>query len=94
MRPAAIVGLALAISPGLLSAQNHSGHGVSAPAVTAPAPTAARDESLPPSEDAGEGGAGEVAAARGIRGHRLGEGQAAAATWIMYPERKDKAAWC
>ena len=51
MRLPVIAGAVLAISPGLLTAQDHSGHQAPAPAATAaPAPAAARDESLPPSE--------------------------------------------
>jgi carboxymethylenebutenolidase len=91
MRLPVIAGVVLAISPGLLTAQEHAGHQASAPAATpAPAPAAARDESLPPSES--------QAKAALERSPRHGEfvdvkmsSGAPVKTWIVYPERKDKA---
>jgi len=89
MRLPVIAGVVLAMSPGLLTAQDHAGHHASAPAPTA-APAAARDESLPPSES--------QAKAALEKSPRHGEfvdvkmpAGAPVKTWIVYPERKDKA---
>jgi carboxymethylenebutenolidase len=83
-----VAALAFALSP-RTDAQNHAGHGGSAPAVAA-APASARDESLPPSESQAKAALeksprhGEFADVKMLSG-------APVKTWIVYPERKDKA---
>ena len=87
MRLTAIAAFLLAGSPVLLTAQDHAGHGDPAAAA---APAAARDETLPPSE----------ARAKAVleKSPRHGEfvdvqmpSGAPVKTWIVYPERKDRA---
>ncbi len=87
MRLWTVAAHALALSPGL-TAQDHTGHGVIAP--TAPAPAPVREESLPPSE--------QQAKAVLEKSPRHGEfvdvkmpSGAPVKTWVVYPERKDKA---
>ncbi len=81
--------IALAVSS-TLSAQDHAGHGVAAPTAAVTAAAAARDESLPPSEP--------LAKAALEKSPRHGEfvdvkmpSGGPVKTWIVYPERKDKA---
>ncbi len=74
---------ALAVSPGL-AAQDHMGHGVAAP--TAPA----RDESLPPSEQQAKGVLEKSPRHGELVDVKVSVG-APVRTWVVYPERKDKA---
>jgi carboxymethylenebutenolidase len=91
MRVPVIAGIVLAISPGLLTAQDHAGHQASAPAATAaPAPAAARDESLPPSESQAKAALEKSPRHGEFVDVRMPAG-APVRTWIVYPERKDKA---
>jgi carboxymethylenebutenolidase len=91
MRLAVIVGVAFANLPGLLIAQDHAGHQAPAlAAAAASAPAAARDESLPPSESQAQ-----AALEKSPRHGEFVDVKMPAGgpvkTWIVYPERKDKA---
>lgn len=85
MRLWAVAALALALSPGL-TAQEHAGLGVSASTALAPA----RDESLPPSEQQAKAALEKSPRHSEFVGVKMPSG-APVKTWVVYPERKDKA---
>src|ERR1700693_4755887 len=88
MRLGTVAALALTFSTGL-AAQDHAGHGASAPAAAAaPAPT--RDESLPPSESQAKAALEKSPRHGEFVDVKMSSG-APVKTWIVYPERKDKA---
>ena len=88
MRLWTVAALALASSTGL-TAQDHAGHGAPAPvAAAAPAPT--RDESLPPSESQAKAALEKSPRHGEFVDVKMSSG-APVKTWIVYPERKDKA---
>src|SRR6266498_3590787 len=78
-----VAALGLALSPGL-AAQDHMGQVVAAP--TAPA----RDESLPPSEQQAKGVLEKSPRHGELVDVKVSVG-APVRTWVVYPERKDKA---
>ncbi len=88
MRLWTVAALALALSP-RLDAQDHAGHGAPAPAV-APAPAPARDESLPPSESQAKAALEKSPRHGEFVDVKMPSG-APVKTWVVYPERKDRA---
>jgi carboxymethylenebutenolidase len=89
MRLWTVAALSLAFSQGL-AAQDHAGHSVPAPTAAAPAPAAARDESLPPSEQQAKAALEKSPRHGELVDVKMPSG-APVRTWVVYPERKDKA---
>ena len=89
MRLSFIAAFLLTLSPGL-AAQDHAGHAAHAPTAAATAPAAARDDSLPPSEQQAKTVLEKSPRHGELVDVKMPAG-AAVKTWIVYPERKDKA---
>ncbi len=89
MRCSIIAAFLLALSP-CLAGQDHAGQGVSLPTAAAAAPAAARDESLPPSEQQAKAVLDKSPRHGEFVDIRMPAGSPVR-TWIVYPERKDKA---
>ncbi len=78
-----------------LAQDPHAGHAAAAPQTTASpgpaAPAAVRDPSLPPSEDQARAALDKSPRHGEYADVKLPAGGASIRTWIVYPERKDKA---
>jgi carboxymethylenebutenolidase len=94
MRLALMMVALLGISPALATAQaDHVGHSSPAPTATtgtAPAPTMARDESLPPSEAQAKAALEKSPRHGELVDIKMPSG-APVKAWVVYPERKDRA---